>query len=127
MEGLHGLVLDNLIDANVVLANGSQINVSVTSHPDLWWGLRGAGHNFGIVTSFRSKIYDSPPSGWYHTTLYFSGDKLAELFSRVNALTAGDLPKELTLLLEFIWQPQICPTEVWLLDFVALIKRLTQL
>ena len=52
-QGYWGLVQDNIIDADLVLANGDEVTVSETSCPDLWWGLRGAGHNFGIVTSFN--------------------------------------------------------------------------
>lgn len=65
-----------MIDANVVLANASQITVSATSHPDLWWGLRGAGHNFGIVTSFNYKIYDSLAAKWFYGVYYFTQEKL---------------------------------------------------
>ncbi len=65
-----------MIDANVVLANASQITVSATSHPDLWWGLRGAGHNFGIVTSFNYKIYDSPAANWFYGVYYCTQEKL---------------------------------------------------
>ncbi|KAL8930828.1 MAG: hypothetical protein Q9208_000369 [Pyrenodesmia sp. 3 TL-2023] len=50
-EGLYGLVQDNIVHYNVVLANGTEIGVNGTSHPDLLYALKGAGHNFAIVTS----------------------------------------------------------------------------
>ena len=56
-QGLYGLISANLVNLNVVLADGSEVRVNETSHPDLWWGMQGAGHNFGIVTSFEMKIY----------------------------------------------------------------------
>ena len=59
-QGFFGLVLDNIIETNVVLADGSLITVSNSSHADLYWGMRGAGHKFGMVTKFKYRIYDNP-------------------------------------------------------------------
>lgn len=58
--GLHGLACDNLISAEVVLANGTLVTASASEHPDLWWALRGGGGNFGVVTSLDLKLVAMP-------------------------------------------------------------------
>ncbi|KAF8508227.1 hypothetical protein JB92DRAFT_2832474 [Gautieria morchelliformis] len=57
LSGQYGLVIDNLVQATVVIANGSVVVASPTSHPDLFWAIRGGGSNFGIVTEFVLKAY----------------------------------------------------------------------
>ena len=57
-QGMHGLLIDTLVSVRLVTASGNAITVSKTQNPDLFFGLRGAGQNFGIVTSATYKIFD---------------------------------------------------------------------
>lgn len=60
LQGKYGLMSDQFLALDVVLANGSAIRVHTEQHQDLFWAMQGAGHNFGIVTTADYKIYDVP-------------------------------------------------------------------
>lgn len=99
---------------NVVLANGSLTTVSATSNPDLWWGLQGAGHNFGIVTSVTSKIYPVQYPDWAYMSFIYSGDKVEALYAAINdhLLKGGSQPVDIINYSFFFSSPDIDPTKV---------------
>lgn len=61
LSRLYGMTVDNLLSAHVVTAKGTQVKASDTENADLFWGLRGGGGNFGIVTSFEFQLHPVGP------------------------------------------------------------------
>jgi FAD/FMN-containing dehydrogenase len=72
-----GLSIDNLLEADVVLADGSFVVASETEHPDLFWAVRGGGGNFGVVTSFLFKLH--PISTLYAGPMLWPLERAAEV------------------------------------------------
>lgn len=112
-EGFYGLVLDNIIDMNVVLANGTKTFVSATSNPDLYWAMRSADHNFGIVTKLTYKIHDEISPTWYLSTMLYTGDKVEQVFNQLNSLIAnGTMPAKVINYALFAINPSVSTTDV---------------
>src|SRR5437879_5621599 len=57
----YGLASDNLLSVDMVTANGQLLTASATEHADLFWGVRGGGGNFGVVTSFEYQLHPVGP------------------------------------------------------------------
>ena len=112
--GHFGLILDNIIDMTVVLADGSIVAVSKDSHSDLYWGMLGAGQNFGIVVEATFKLYDPPTDHWFFAEMQFTQDKLEAYFeTKIGIVGNGTQPKELaSVYTTFFLNPEISATDV---------------
>ncbi|WP_326833866.1 FAD-binding oxidoreductase [Amycolatopsis rhabdoformis] len=119
-----GLTVDNLLSADVVLADGSFVHASEKSNPDLFWALRGGGGNFGVVTSFTFRCHEIGENGtiiggpvlyaledtedvlrWYRELLPSLPEELSGWFGLITIPPAPPFPEEL-------WNRKACAI-VW--------------
>lgn len=99
LQGRYGKATDQLMSARLVLANGTAIFVSKDENADLFWAIRGAGHNFGIVTQATVRVYDRQPEQdqWAATSFVYGHDRLEDVASILNDwIDQEDRPEELT-------------------------------
>ncbi|CAJ2507425.1 Uu.00g086110.m01.CDS01 [Anthostomella pinea] len=89
LQGLYGLGLDQLLSVNYVDGDGNKKTVTKDSDADLWWALKGAGPNFGIVTSVVANAWPIPQAdntAWTGS-LIFDESQIEDLISAVNDIT----------------------------------------
>jgi FAD/FMN-containing dehydrogenase len=101
----HGLASDNLVGADVVTADGQFIHASADEHPDLFWGLRGGGGNFGVVTSFDYQLHEVGPT--VLSGLVFYPAEEAEQVLRGYRAACAAAPDELTTLVNMTTAPPV--------------------
>jgi FAD/FMN-containing dehydrogenase len=70
LQRKYGLTLDNLLSVDVVTADGRLVHASEDENPDLFWAMRGAGPNFGIVTSFEFRLHPVGPTITHGSVVY---------------------------------------------------------
>jgi hypothetical protein len=100
----YGYNADSLREADVVTADGELRRVSAYEHPDLFWGLKGGGGNFGIVTSMEFALY--PLTSVYGGNLFYSLEQTAEVLD-LYSRWVDTLPDEMTTAIAFMNFPPL--------------------
>jgi FAD/FMN-containing dehydrogenase len=99
----HGLACDNLIGADVVTGDGMLVHTSEQENPELLWGLRGGGGNFGIATSLEFRLHPVGPMVMAGP-IFFAGDRAEEVL-RFYRDWVRSLPDEMTTLVNLTTAP----------------------
>lgn len=111
LRAQHGLAVDNLIAADVVLANGTLVRTSAEENPDLLWALKGGGGNFGVVVRFDFALHPVGPEVMFAAPIYAlddgpgpirawreflakHGDRVGSLCEFSTAAEGEDFPQE---------------------------------
>ena len=99
----HGLACDNLRSAQIVTADGQTITASAAQNSELFWGLRGGGGNFGVVTSFEFDLHPVGPTV-NAGAVFYPGDRAEEIMRFYRDFVRG-IPDELTTLVNLVTAP----------------------
>ncbi len=101
----YGLTIDNLLAADVVLADGSFVTASEDEHPELFWALRGGGGNFGVVTSFLFRAH--PVSTVFGGPIFWEARHAAQVMRAYRDFLPG-APESLGI---FVGLKRVLPTD----------------
>jgi FAD/FMN-containing dehydrogenase len=106
----YGLTVDQLVEAQVVTADGRIVTANATEHPDLFWALRGGGGNFGVVTSFTFALNPLGPIVAFSATFY-PAEEYAQVLRgwRDHVESAPDEVSSLMVTLTFPADPHMPP------------------
>jgi len=102
--GKFGTATDNLISARVVTASGDVLTASASENPDLFWGIRGGGGNFGVVTSFEYRLHPIGPivTGGF---IFYDYEKASDVIRLFRDQSAG-LSDDMSLVLGLVRGPE---------------------
>jgi FAD/FMN-containing dehydrogenase len=101
----YGLTADNLLSAEVVTADGALVTASANENSDLFWGIRGGGGNFGIVTSFEFKLHEVGPEVLFGPIVYRLEDAAEVLRNYRDFATSA--PYECSIWADFLTAPPL--------------------
>lgn len=104
-SSMYGAISDSLDSLDVITADGSLIAVSSSAHTELFWAMKGAGSNYGIVTSLTYRVHDYPNGGQsMNADMIFPISLNGSLWEFAKSWV-GKQPKELSLTFSMLFDP----------------------
>jgi FAD/FMN-containing dehydrogenase len=103
LQGKYGYGCDNLIEVELVTAEGKTINASEKVHPELFWALHGGGGNFGVATAFTLKLH--PLQRATLANLIFSPEVGPKVIRRYRDVIESGIPRELNMYISYLTGP----------------------
>lgn len=114
--GVWGLAVDNLISARLVLASGEAIELSETFHPELFWGLKGAGYNFGVVTQLTFRAIPLTTKVFFGTIVY-PVEQYEAVFQALDKYNATQKDDDMVFMVFLPYIPNGPPEAILLLPY----------
>ncbi|KAF3055119.1 hypothetical protein GL218_07727 [Daldinia childiae] len=112
LQGLFGLIIDSLLSVRLITANGDLVEASTSSNPDLFWAIRGAGFNFGIITSATYKLNKAVNDGKIMTAdMVYPLNMKSAYFKALQAFE-NEMPQELAIISTIRWDAVAGETQI---------------
>lgn len=97
LQGKYGYLNDNMVSIRLLLANGTVITASKTENKDIFWAVRGAGHNFGIALEATFQVYPQENNGEHYVVDFeFDLSAVEGIFENMNKIS-DTMPRELAI------------------------------
>ena len=106
LQGLYGFIVDNILSVRIMLPNTTVVNSSQDSYPELFWGIRGAGFNFGFVLNATFRVYDQVPNGLHLNADFLFPSNITRSFTEKLAEISQNQPPALSLVTALAYNPQ---------------------
>lgn len=106
LSGLHGIISDQLLSVRMVTANGSIVTASEDENPDLFWGMRGAGANFGIVVEAMYEVIDLTSEYVINMDYAFSSNDTGAIIDYLTSF-GEEMPAKLSFIIEALYNEDL--------------------
>ncbi|KAL9112786.1 MAG: hypothetical protein Q9227_003089 [Pyrenula ochraceoflavens] len=113
LQGLYGFISDNLLSARLMLPDTTVIEVSSESNPELFWGLRGAGFNFGFVLNATYRVHDEVPNGQHFNADFQFPLNATRAFFQALKDHGSQLPAPLCIDAAVLWNSTLNSTSLY--------------
>lgn len=97
LEGLRGFIADSLLSVRIMLPDTTVVEASEQQNPELFWGIRGAGFNFGVILNATYRVYDQVPNGLHlNADLLFPANITQKFYESLRE-EASNMPAPLSI------------------------------